>query len=80
MWKKPRQNSWCDNSNNTFSTTASQLGGLAPLLYHYVEVIPNKIANHDKQKKYFTDTVARQKTTFFRNVGSGLRTLIRKHS
>jgi len=52
----------CENSNNTsqqqLATTACnqlQLGGLAPLLYRYVEVSPNKIANHDKRNNYFTN-------------------------
>ena len=55
--------------NNSFQR---QLGGLTPLLDRYVEVSPDKIANHDKQKNYFINTIARQKTTFFRNVRSSL--------
>jgi len=88
MWKKPRQNSWCDNSNNNFSTTASndsfqrqlpQLGASLRVLYRYTEFVPNKITNHDKQENYLTNTIAKEKIKFAVTVGSNLRTLIKKH-
>jgi len=40
------------------------LGGLALLLYRYVEVSPNKIANHDERNNYFTNRLQDRKPRF----------------
>jgi len=54
------------------------LGGVAPLLYHYVT--PNTITNPEKHNNYSTNRFKDRKPRFFRNVGSVLRTLIKRHS
>jgi len=57
-----------------------KFGGLATLLYHYVEVSPNTITNPEKRNNYSTNRFKDRKPTFFSNVGSVLCTLIKKHS
>ena len=44
--------------------TRGRLGGLAPLLYHYVEVSPNTIANPEKRNNYSTKGFKGRKTRF----------------
>jgi len=41
-----------------------RLGGLAPLLYHYVEVSPNTITNPEKRNNYSTNKFKDRKTCF----------------
>jgi len=41
-----------------------RLGGLAPFLYHYVEVSPNTITNPEKRKNYSINRFKDRKTRF----------------
>jgi len=61
MWKKPRR---LLNSLQQQVATNHSLGGPIPLLYHYVEVSPNKITNHDKWNTYFTNRLQDRKPRF----------------